>query len=297
MNDNLQNRSVIAIGNFDGFHLGHKKIIEILNSISEEKGFCSTVLTFVPNPKIFFKKKLSLINTDRQKERILKSLKVDRVLFLNFKEIFQLSDEVFVDEYLIKRFNMEYMVVGENFRFGKDREGNPDSLKKLSLKFGFNIKIVEPEILYGTRISSSIIRERLFKGEIKDANKMLGTEYYIDGIVIQGKKIGRELGFPTINMKPDNQILPEGVFKTQVKIDNRIFDSITNIGFCPTFYGQEKRVESHVFGFDKIIYNKKVRIFFEKKIRNEVKFNSEKSLAKQIEKDIRSLKVDKHRVF
>jgi len=297
MSDNLQSRSVIAIGNFDGFHLGHKKIIEILNSISEEKGLCSTVLTFVPNPKIFFNKELNLINTDKQKEKMLKSLKVDRVLFLNFKEIFQLSDEVFVDEYLIKRFNMEYMVIGENFRFGKDREGNPDSLKKLSLKFGFNIKIVEPEILYGTRISSSLIRERLFKGEVKDANKMLGTEYCIDGIVIKGKKIGRELGFPTINIKPDNQILPEGVFKTKVKIDNRIFDSITNIGFRPTFYGQEKRVESHVFGFDKIIYNKKVRIFFEKKIRNEVKFDSEKSLAKQIEKDIRSLKVDKHRVF
>lgn len=294
---NLKKESVIAVGNFDGFHLGHKKIVEMLDFISKEKGFCSTILTFIPNPKSFLNKKTGLISTDEQKERILKSLKVDRVLFIDFKEIYKLSGEDFVENYLIKKFNMKYIVVGENFRFGKNRECNVNSLKELSLKFGYGIKILEHEIMDGIKISSSVIREKLFKGEIEDANKMLGKEYYIDGTVIKGKRIGRELGFPTINIKPRNSILPEGVFKTRVKIDNSIYNSITNIGFRPTFYGEEKIVESHILGFNKIIYNKRVRIFFVRKIRNEHKFDSEESLAKQIEKDIKNLKVDKHRVF
>lgn len=286
--------SVIAVGNFDGFHLGHRKLVQTLNTIARERNLLSMVLTFIPNPKVYFNKDLHLISSDEQKKQILEKLEVDDVLFLNFDEILNMSGEAFVKDVLIDQFHMKFIVMGENFRFGKNRQSGVESLKEMAEKFGFEWTVVTPVILDGTLISSSLIRKKLGQAEIQESNRMLGRLYFIDGVVVEGDKIGRELGFPTINIETENEILPEGVFKTSTEIDGKMHDSITYIGTSPTLLsGKVKKVETHILGFEKSIYGKKVRVYFEKGLRGEMTFDSKSKLIDQIKKDIRHLKVDK----
>ena len=297
MGNEEERKSAISMGNFDGCHLGHLKIINTLKKISMQTSLNSVVLTFVPSPRVYFDREMGLINTDDQKKRILEVMNVDRIFYLNFAKISNLSGNDFVKKYLIQKFDMKYLVVGENFKFGKNRDSDVGFLKSLAKKYDFKLRIIKPEVLDGVRISSSYIREKLAKGEIGEANRMLGKRYCIEGIISEGDKIGRELGFPTINIHTNNSILPEGVFKTSVEVDHDIFDSITNIGYRPTFLGREIKVETHILNFDRIIYGKKVGIYFERKIRNEVKFDSKNKLIRQIKEDIESVKVDKKALF
>lgn len=290
--------SVIAVGNFDGFHLGHRKLVQTLRTIAREKNLLSMILTFIPNPKVYFNKELNLISSDEQKKQILEELEVDEVLFLNFDEILNMSGEAFVKDVLIDRFHMKFIVMGENFRFGKNRQSGVESLKEMAEKFGFEWTVVTPVILEGTLISSSLIRKKLGQAQIRESNRMLGRLYYIDGVVIEGDKIGTELGFPTINIETENEILPEGVFKTGTEIDGKMHDSITYIGTSPTLLsGRVKKVETHILGFEKSIYGKKVRVYFEKRLRAEMTFDSKIKLIDQIKKDIQHLEVDKGLFF
>ena len=290
--------SVIAVGNFDGFHLGHRKLVQTLETIARERNLLSMILTFFPNPRVYFNKDLNLISSDEQKKQLLEKLEVDRVLFLNFDEILNMSGEAFVKDILIDRFHMKFIVMGENFRFGKDRECGVESLKEMAEKFGFEWTVVPPVILDGTMVSSSLIRKKLGQAQIRESNRLLGRMYYIDGVVIEGDKIGRELGFPTINIQTENEILPEGVFKTGTEIDGKMYDSITYIGTSPTLLsGKVKKVETHILGFEKNIYGKEVRVYFEKRLRGEMTFDSQTKLIDQIKKDIQRLKVDKGLFF
>lgn len=298
--DNIFKRgSVAAVGNFDGFHLGHRKLLETLKKIAQEKNLSSLILTFSPNPKIYFNKELNLIYSDEQKKQILESLGVDKVVFLDFNQVLNLTGEVFVKEILIAQYNVKYIVMGENFKFGKNRECDTESLKKMAEKFNFEFIVISPVILDGIPISSSLIRKKLGNSEIEESNRMLGRSYYIDGIVVEGDKIGRELGFPTINIKTENEILPEGVFKTRTEImgHSQVYDSISYIGSSPTFFSKEKKVETHILDFNEKIYGQKVRIYFEKKLRGDMKFNSRTALIDQIKKDIQRIKVDKPLFF
>jgi riboflavin kinase/FMN adenylyltransferase len=290
-NKKIRTGSAVAIGNFDGLHLGHRKLIETLKKIALEKNLISMILTFTPNPKVYFKKDLNLINSEEQKKQIMEKLGVDNIVLLNFEKILNMSGETFVKDILIDKFNVKFIVMGQNFKFGKNRENDADSLKKMGETYGFENTIVNPVILNGTPISSSLIRKKLVNAEIEASNRMLGRLYYIDGVIKEGDKIGRELGFPTINIQTQNEILPEGVFKTRTQIDQQeqIYDSITYIGSSPTFPGKEKKVETHILGFDKKVYGNKVRLYFEKKLRDEMRFDSKKNLVNQIKKDIRRL--------
>ena len=299
MDNKDKNGSVAAVGNFDGFHLGHRKLVDTLKQIALEKNLASLIITFMPNPKVYFNKELNLINSDEQKKQFLESLGVDQVVSLDFNRVLDMPGEAFVKDILIDRFNVKYIVMGENFKFGKNRQCDSESLKKMAGKFGFEFTVVTPVILDGTPISSSLIRKKLGCAEIEDSNRMLGRLYYIDGTVVEGDKIGRELGFPTINIKTDNEILPEGVFKTGTGIEGRprVYDSISYIGTSPTFPGKEKKVETHLLDFNETIYGRKVRVYFEKKIRGDMKFDSRTTLIDQIKKDIQRLKVDKPLFF
>ena len=302
--ENMENKkdkkgSAVAIGNFDGFHLGHQKLIETLKRIAKEKNLTSMILTFIPNPKVYFNLDLNLINSEEQKKQIMEKMGVDNIMLLNFDEILNMSGETFVKDILIDKLNVKFVVMGQNFKFGKNRENDVESLIKMAERFGFEYTIVKPVILNGTPISSSLIRKKLYNAEIESSNRMLGRLYYIDGVIKEGDKIGRQLGFPTINIQTQNEILPEGVFKTRTQIDQQeqIYDSITYIGSSPTFSGKEKKVETHILGFDKSVYGNKVRLYFEKKLRDEMRFDSKKNLINQIKKDIRRLKVDKGAFF
>ncbi len=291
--------SIAAVGNFDGFHLGHRKLVDTLKQIALKKKLVSLILTFIPNPKVFFNKELTLINSDEQKKQLLESLGVDHIVPLDFNQVLDMSGEVFVRDILIDRYNVKFIVMGENFKFGKNRQCDSESIKKMAEKFGFEFIVVSPVILDGTPISSSLIRKKLGSAEIEDSNRMLGRLYYIDGTVVDGDKIGRELGFPTINIKTENEILPEGVFITKTEIEGRsqIYDSISYIGSSPTFSGKVKKVETHILDFNENIYDQQVRVYFEKKIRGDMKFDSRTTLIDQIKKDIQRLKVDKPLFF
>jgi riboflavin kinase/FMN adenylyltransferase len=289
--------SAIAIGNFDGFHLGHQKIIESLKQIARENNLISIILTFTPNPRLYFEKEKQLINTDAQKKEILENLGVDRVIFINFAEVVDMSDEQFLKDLVIDKYKMTHIVMGENFRFGKGREGDIGFLKRMSDRWSFGLTVVKSVTLGHQRVSSTYIREKLASAQIEESNRMLGRRYVIDGVVVEGDKVGTELGFPTINLDTDNILLPEGVFKTTVEIDGEIYRSITYIGYRPTFSGKEKKVEAHIFDFNREIYGKQVKIYFEKKLRDDMKFESKLSLINQIKKDIENLKVDKGPFF
>ena len=289
--------SAIAIGNFDGFHLGHGKIIEHLKRVAVEKKMASIILTFSPNPRVYFKREIDMINTDTQKQEILEGLGVDQVIMLAFEEIVDMSDEQFLEEFLLHKYNMKHIVMGENFRFGKGREGDIGFLQAMSDRWGFALTVVPPVKLGHQRISSTYIRESIAAARIEEANKMLGREYFITGLVVEGDKVGTELGFPTINVETSNTLLPEGVFKTRVEFDGKRFNSIAYIGYRPTFSGREKKVEAHIFDFNENIYGQHVKIVFQKKVRDDMKFDSRMSLIRQIKKDIENLKVDKGPIF
>ncbi len=289
--------SAVAIGNFDGFHLGHQKIIENLKQVARENNLVSIILTFTPNPRLYFKKEKYLINTDTQKKEILENLGVDRVIFIHFAEVVEMSDEQFLKDFLIDKYKMKQIVMGENFRFGKGRAGDIGFLKRASEQWGFGLTVVKSVRLDQQRVSSTAVREKLASGQIEESNRMLGREYVIAGVVVEGDKVGTGLGFPTINLDTDNILLPEGVFKTTVEIDGEIYRSITYIGYRPTFSGKEKKVEAHIFDFNREIYGQQVKIYFEKKLRDDMKFESRSSLINQIKKDIENLKVDKEPFF
>lgn len=281
--------SAIAMGNFDGFHLGHQKIIENVKQVAREKDLTSIILTFTPNPKLYFKREKQLINTDAQKKKTLENLGVDRVIFINFAEVVDMSDEQFLKDFLIDKYKMKHIVMGENFRFGKRREGDIGFLKRMSDQWNFGLTVVKSVMLGRQRVSSSYIREKLASAQIEESNRMLGRRYVIEGIVIEGDKVGTELGFPTINLDTDYILLPEGVYKTTVEIDGEIYRSITYIGYRPTFSGKQKKVEAHIFDFNREIYGQQVKIYFEKKLRDDMKFESRLSLINQIKKDIENL--------
>lgn len=290
--------SAIAIGNFDGFHLGHQKIIRNLKEIAAGNDLTSMIITFTPNPKLYFNREPFLVNTDLQKKRILESAGADKVYIIDFEQVVNMTDEEFLIEVLIERFRMKHIVMGENFRFGRGREGDITFLKEASQRYGFSFSVVSPVHLGDTRISSTLIRSLLSEGEIETANRMLGREYFIEGAVVEGDRRGRGLGYPTININTGNTLLPEGVFQAVVELDCREYRAISYIGTRPTFDGKEKKVEAHLFDFNSRAYDKPVRVNFHRKIRGDMTFNSQDKLIEQIKKDIENLNfVDKGMIF
>ncbi|MEN8154687.1 MAG: bifunctional riboflavin kinase/FAD synthetase [Acidobacteriota bacterium] len=289
--------NVITIGNFDGIHLGHREIIKTAERISSGKKKGLILITFTPNPKLFFKRIKKLIFTDKQKSEIFSSMNIERVEYLNFFDIYKLKGNEFIKNFLIEKFSMEYLVVGENFKLGKERECDIKKLKDMENELNFSLIVVPSVKLEGEKISSTIIREHLSNGNIEKANVMLGRRFFIEGDIITGDKLGRKLGFPTINLLEISTILANGVYETETEIEDTVFDSITYIGASPTLKNGEIIVETHIFNFNHDVYGKKAKIYFKKKTRNEIKFTSEKKLIEQIKKDITGIKVDKKPLF
>ncbi len=295
----MKQKFVIAVGNFDGFHLGHKKIIEEVFRVAEKNDMSPALVTFVPNPKVFLKKENQLIFTDTQKKEFLNNIGLNNLFLMDFKKIFRLPGRQFIINNLIEKLNMAHLVIGYNFKFGKDKDCDINALKQLSKELGFGLTIIAPILLGGEKISSTLIREFLRTGHIEKATKLLNHHFYIDGIVTKGSGRGKQFGFPTINTVTENELFPRGVFQTHVQIANETYSSITNIGVNPTFGDKENltkeriKIETHIFNFSKSVYGEPVRIFFEKKIRDEIKFSSKNELIEQIKNDILQIRVDK----
>jgi len=296
-NINLKNKhrnGVIAIGNFDGLHLGHLKVINEAKLKAKKLNLPFGVMTFEPIPIMFFNKKLKnhRINSLEQKKNLLKKLKLDFLIVIKFNKYFSsLTAEDFIKKIIYKKIKCKYLYVSRNFKFGHKRRGNIKTLKKFEKLFDYKRVITKPYKKNNKIISSTIIRKKIRAGKIEEINKLLNRVWSVEGKVIKGQKRGRKIGFPTCNLKLDNYVIPRlGVYTVKVSNKNFNKNGIANIGYRPTFKGQSLLLETNIFGFRKNLYNKVINVSFEKFIRPEKKFKNLEYLKKQIKLDIKLAK-------
>jgi len=286
----FENFSVVTIGNFDGLHIGHKKIIDKVVELSKKYNFEPVLFTFNNHPLKYFGTDIELIMPEEKKIDAIFKAGIRHIISVDFTEnIANMNPELFVREILVKKLNAKYVVVGYDYRFGRKRKGDFELLKMLSLKYGFSaIKIDKVEIENIT-VSSSNIRKLIKEGDIPLANKMLGREFEIEGLVKGGDNLGRLIGYPTANIEYGNFIVPKyGVYITKTVIDGIEYPSVTNVGVRPTIKEKDElRVETYILDFDKDIYNKIVSIKFLLYLRGEQKFDTFEDLKRKIDEDVK----------
>ena len=287
---NLANASAVAIGKFDGIHLGHRQLLgEII--AKKQEGMKAVVFTFNPSPSALFSKvKEKELTSTEEKRQIFESLGID--ILVEFPLTYETAatpKEVFVEEILVKRLNAGFIVAGTDLSFGKNGEGNSDFLIEESRKFNFEVEIIDKISYKGEIISSTLVRKAIAEGDVKKAHFMMGNPYFVQGIVQKGNQLGRTIGFPTVNLVAEEEKLlpPNGVYKTEVIVDGRIFEAITNVGCKPTVTDNEQIfIESYLYNFRENIYGKRIEVHFLEFMRQEQKFDSIEDLKKQLQKDI-----------
>ena len=286
--------SVVAIGNFDGIHLGHQKVLNRARQKAKKNRLPFGVITFEPMPVMFFNKKIKnhRINSLLQKKTQLKKLKLDFLIIINFNKKFsKLSAEQFIKRIIFKKVKCKFLYVSNNFKFGFKRKGNIQTLRKYSNSYNYKTMITHPLTKAARVISSTIIRKKISQGKIYEVNKLLNRNWCIQGKVIKGHRRGRTIGFPTCNIDILDYAMPKlGVYG--VKVNNAKFQrkGIANIGYRPTFNGQNLLLEVNIFGINKNLYNKVINVNFIKFIRSEKKFKDLEQLKKQIKVDINRVK-------
>ncbi len=285
-------KSAIAIGNFDGVHTGHQKVFKETRKIAKKNKIKFGVLTFTPLPVMFFNKEIKnyRLASENQKLNFFKKNKADFVINLKFNKKFsKIKASNFIREIIYKKINPKLLAVSNNFRFGKNRVGNINLLKELSLKYNYNLLNIKPFKHMGRIISSTKIRYYLKKGNINLANKLLSRTWFIEGEVTKGKKIGRKLGYRTCNIDIKNYIMPKkGIYAVKISIGNnkKIYNGISYLGSRPTFNGKKIFLETNIFGIKKDLYKKKLRVYFLKFLRNDKKFKNQEQLIQQMNKDV-----------
>jgi len=286
----------LAIGNFDGFHKGHQAILRQVKDTSLKNNLSSAIMSFNPHPRTFFNNSNENFNIYTKEEKLIFLKKFDIDIYIDFEfnsNLSQLTPENFVKNILVDKLNITSLVVGSEFRFGKDRKGNVNTLNDLSKKYNYNVHLVDSIMLkdMSSKYSSSIIRKKITEGKIEDVTNSLGRQWYMKGIVIEGQKKARDINFPTANIQPGNHILPKkGVYAVDVIFNNKTYVGISNFGFRPTVDGTKLLLETHLFNFDQEIYGKELTVRFHTFIRPEVKFSNFKELTKQIKKDVEKAK-------
>lgn len=284
--------TIITVGTFDGVHLGHQILLDILKNRAKETGGRSLLITFDPHPRqvVFKGGDIRLLTSIDEKLRILESLGIDEVFIINFTlEFSELDAESFFTRYIIEGTGIGEIIVGYDHRFGKGRSGDENFIRKLSEKFGFKVTYVEAVMQNQTNISSTQVRKLLAEGNVKAAAELLGRDYEIFGEVIHGDKRGRELGYPTANLEcdSDNKLLPaNGVYAVMVELDGNNFKGVLNVGRRPTFNLKDLAVEVHLIDFaGHDLYEKTLRVKFIDRIRGEMRFIAKSDLVEQIQKD------------
>ena len=295
-NKNLFKNPVVTIGNFDGIHIGHQKIFSKLLEVSREKSSDAVVITFSSHPRKILNPKIpiKIITTTEEKTNAIYNLGITNIILLNFtKKMARMHAVDFYNEILINKLDVKEIVIGYDHAFGKNREGNYNFLIEVASKTGIGITKVDEEDMFSRPVSSTWIREEIESGNISRANTLLDRKYTLSGKVIEGKKRGRELGFPTANILPVNndKVIPcNGVYAVSVIISkNEKKSGMLNIGRNPTFSDEKRSIEVNIFDFNKDIYNTEITIEFHERIRDEIKFPSKDELIKQIKKDMISI--------
>ena len=285
----------VAIGNFDGMHLGHQSVIEIARRTRNNSSV--GVVTFEPHPRQYFKKNQPIFRLMKSetRKRFLKFFKVDALFELPFdSSLANLSPEDFIEVVLLEKLNVKNVVVGPDFRFGKNRSGSVNLLKSYQKKNRLSLHIADPFMIEGKVVSSSEIRKKLAEGSIIEVTKMLSRYYEIEGMVIKGFQRGRNLGFPTINVELRNTMVPKhGIYAVLIRIlspeDERTLRGAASIGSRPTYGDYEPNIEVFIFDFDENLYGEHVSISLVKFIRPELKFSSEKELIVQMKADCETI--------
>ena len=286
---------VATIGNFDGVHLGHQSVIKQLINYATEKHLPSVVMTFEPLPMEYFSPLTApaRLTEFREKLELLSRLGVDKVMCLRFNQsLASLSGKSFIKDILVEGLQVSSLIVGDDFRFGNNREGNIELLKELGPENGFELIPAETYQYNGLRVSSSLIRGHLAIGDFDLVRQLLGRAYHIDGRVIHGDKRGRTLGYPTANLACRRVNYPlSGIFAVRVHgLNNRTYEGVANIGTRPVFDGERLLLETYIFDFDQDIYGKRISVEFLKKLRDEQDFHTVEALCEQMEKDVKKAK-------
>jgi len=285
---------VMAIGNFDGLHLGHQKVILEAKKKAKKYKLPFGLMTFEPVPVMFFSKKTKdhRINSLHQKKIQLKGFKLDFLIIIKFNKKFSsLTAEEFIKKIIFDKTKCRYLYVSQNFKFGYKRQGNIHTLKKFEKKFNYKNIITHPYKKNNKTISSTFIRKKIRTGKIPLVNKLLNRNWSIEGKVIKGKKRGRKIGFPTCNMSLNSYVVPKlGVYAVKVITKKFNKNGVANIGYRPTFNGQSLLLETNIFGINENLYNKVINVSFKKFIRPEKKFKNFEHLKKQIKIDIKRAK-------
>lgn len=288
--------SCVALGNFDGVHVGHRQLIGSAVEKAREKGLASAVFTFSNHPKSLIPgaKPVKNIVYQEEKEALIEALGVD--YYFNFaftKEIMTMPPETFVKTFLADKMNAKEIFCGFNYHFGYKGEGDTKLLRILGAKYGFHVNEVKAVSIDGDVVSSTLIRNMIMAGEMEECSKYLGRNYDIGGEVVVGNRLGRTIGFPTSNIMIDESMVtpPNGVYITYCIYNGVKYPSITNVGIKPTIGSFKKNMETHIFNFDKELYGKQIKVEFIKKTRDEVKFRNIEELSAQIAKDCNEAKI------
>ena len=280
--------TAVTLGNFDGLHLGHRALIKLTKQFAEDEGLKSVVFTFSPHPMLVFGKKdnFALIMSPEEKKYTMEQMGIDTYIEYPFDQKFAaMSAEEFAVKLIFEKLQCRVLIVGENYHFGANRSGDYDMLQKLGEARGVKV-IAVPSVLYEEeRVSSSRIRKCLLQRDLEDANRMLTEPYFILGTVAEGKKLGRTIGFPTVNIvaHPLKLFPPNGVYATKTLYQGNYYYGVTNIGMNPTVNGTQKIVETYLLNFNQDVYGETLQTFFYKFLRSERKFPSVEALRQQIE--------------
>lgn len=280
----------LSLGMFDGVHRGHQSIISEINKVAAQKNLSSAILTFWPHPRLAFNpdENLKLLNTIDEKTALLNTAGIKHLFIQAFDEPFRnLTGEEFVREILVKKLNVKYLIVGYDHVFGKNRSGNFELLQQLAPELGFEVEKMEAVNLHNYSISSTKIREALAIGDITSANEMLGYPYPLSGTVVDGKKLGRTIGYPTANIAADStKLLPKkGAYIVEVEVKDTRYAGMLSVGTNPTVGGETLTVEVYILNFNEDIYGTNITVRFRDFLHEEIKFESVEQLVERLDED------------
>lgn len=291
-NFSVPEHAVVTTGTFDGVHIGHQKIIGRLNEVAKEVGGESVVFTFYPHPRKILQpeSEIKMLSTQEEKIHLLDKAGVDHLIVFPFsKEFSRTSSLEFVRDLLVNRIGTKTLVIGYDHHFGRNREGSFEHLVEYGPTYGFNVEEISALDIDHVNVSSTKIRKALLRGDVHTARTYLSYDYALSGKVIEGQKLGRELGFPTANVDIENhdKLIPgNGVYAVKVEVDRVMFNGMLNIGTKPTVEDTDKKfMEVNIFDFEGDIYGKNIKVEFRERLRDEIRFNGVGELKEQLKKD------------
>jgi riboflavin kinase/FMN adenylyltransferase len=284
--------AVITIGTFDGVHLGHRQIIDNLKAEATKANGESVIITFHPHPRKVVSSVITgvrLINTLNERIELLAKTGIDHLVIVPFTEYFANQEaEDYISDFLVAKFNPYTIIIGYDHRFGKERAGDYKLMEDKAAQYNYELKEIPEHILHTIKVSSTNIRNAILHGNIDEANEFLGYDFFFEGEVFHGDKIGRTIGYPTANLKSTDEekiALGDGIYAVYTEVDGKSYKGMMSIGFRPTVNGRVRVTEVNIFDFDEQIYGQTIRVIVKKYLRAEVKFNGLEALKQQLHQD------------